>query len=71
MHQLLFLKLRDGGGAAGRRSGEAAKVAHAVAEQHGITTEELKAQYWRPGEEIPAKRALLVYEVPVLEWARR
>lgn len=34
LHHLLFLKIRDGGGA---------KVAHGVAEQHGISVDELKA----------------------------
>lgn len=62
LHQLLFLKLRDGGGAA--------NVAPAVAELHGITIDELKAHCRRAGEEILAERALLVYEVPVVEWAR-
>jgi len=64
LHHLLFLKLRDGGGPA--------KVAHAVAEQHGITLDELKEYCRLAGEELMAERGeLLVYEQPVYDWAKR
>lgn len=62
LHHLLFLKIRDGGGA---------KVAHGVAELHGITLDELKAACVKAGEELTADRGhLLVYEQPVYDWAR-
>jgi hypothetical protein len=63
LHHLLFLKLRDGGGAA--------KVAPGVAEMHGITLDELKAQCRVAAEELIAERGhLLVYEESVLTWAK-
>lgn len=62
LHHLLFLKIRDGGGP---------KVAHGVAELHGISVDELKAQCRKAGEEILAERGeFLVYERPVVEWAK-
>lgn len=61
LHHLLFLKIRDGGGAS---------VAHGVAELHGITLEELKAACKRAAEELIEERGeLLAYEKPVYEWA--
>lgn len=62
LHQLLFLKLRDGGGAA--------KVAPGVAELHGITIDELKAHCLKAVEEIRQERPLAVYEKPVVAWAK-
>jgi len=62
LHRLLFLKLRDGGGAA--------KVAPGVAELHGITIEELKAHCQKAAEEIQQERSLEIYEEPVLTWAK-
>jgi len=63
LHHLLFIKLRDGGGAA--------KVAPGVAEMHGITLDELKAQCRVAADELIAERGhLLVYEEPVLAWAK-
>lgn len=62
LHHLLFLKLRDGGGAA--------KVAPGVAELHGISIQDLKEHCQRAAEEIAAERPLEVYEIPVLNWAR-
>lgn len=62
LHHLLFLKLRDGGGAS--------KVAHGVAELHGITIDELKAHCLKAAEEISQERPLAVYEEPVLAWAK-
>lgn len=63
LHQLLFLKIRDGGGP---------KVAHGVADLHGITVEELKAQCRLAGEELIAERGeLLVHEQTVYDWACR
>lgn len=62
LHHLLFLKIRDGGGP---------KVAHGVAELHGISVDELKAQFRKAGEEILAERGeFLVYERPVVDWAK-
>lgn len=62
LHQLLFLKLRDGGGAA--------KVAPGVAELHGITIDELKAHCLKAADEIRQERPLEVYEEPVVAWAK-
>lgn len=62
LHRLLFLKLRDGGGAA--------KVAPGVAELHGITIDELKAHCLKAAEEIRQERPLEVYEEPVVAWAK-
>ncbi|NIM32064.1 MAG: hypothetical protein GTN60_12200 [Pseudomonas stutzeri] len=63
LHHLLFLKVRDGGGPS--------KIAHGVAELHGLSLDELKAQCCRAGEELIAERGhLLVYEQPVYDWAR-
>ena len=62
LHHLLFLQIRDGGGP---------KVAHGVAELHGISVDELKAQCRKAGEEILAERGeFLVYERPVVDWAK-
>lgn len=62
LHHLLFLKIRDGGGAH--------KAAHGVAELHGITIDELKAACRLAGDELIEERGhLLVYEKPVYEWA--
>lgn len=62
LHRLLFLKLRDGGGAA--------KVAPGVAELHGITIDELKAHCLKAADEIRQERPLEVYEEPVVAWAK-
>lgn len=62
LHHLLFLKIRDGGGA---------KVAHGVAEQHGISVDELKAQCRLAADELLVERGhLLDYELLALQWAK-
>lgn len=63
LHHIQFLAVRDGGGPQ--------KVAHGVAELHGLTLEELKANCRRAAEELIQERgALLEYEQPVYDWAR-
>lgn len=62
LHHLLFLKIRDGGGP---------KVAHGVAELHGISLEDLKAHCRKAGDELLAEKGeLSVYEKKVYEWAK-
>lgn len=62
LHHLMFVKVRDGGGPH--------KIAHAVAEGHGITLDELKAQCRKAGEEWLAQdEALDTRDRPVFEWA--
>lgn len=61
-HHLLFVKVRDGGGPA--------QVAHGVAELHGITLDELKAECRKTGEEWLARDgALDTINQPVYAWA--
>ncbi|HHM0560666.1 TPA: hypothetical protein ACRDQR_006089 [Pseudomonas aeruginosa] len=62
-HHLLFVKVRDGGGPA--------RAAHGVAEVHGITLDELKAECRKTGEEWLARDGELdSINAPVYEWAR-
>ena len=62
-HIKLFVKLRDGGGPD--------QVAHSVAELHGISVDELKAQCRRAAEEIRQQNGKLEpYEQTVADWAR-
>ncbi len=63
-HHLLFVKVRDGGGPE--------KVAHGVAEVHGITIEELKAECRKTGEEWLARDGELdLINQRVYDWALR
>lgn len=61
LHQLLFLKIRDGGGP---------QVASGVADLHGLTVDEVKAHCQQAGDEILTKRPLQVYEQSVYDWAK-
>jgi hypothetical protein len=62
LHHLLFVKVRDGGGPH--------QVAHGVAELHGITLDELKAECRKTGEEWLARDgALDQINQPVYDWA--
>jgi hypothetical protein len=64
LHHIQFLAVRDGGGPV--------KVAHGVAELHGLTLGELKANCRQAAEELIAERGhLLDYEQPVYDWAQR
>ncbi|CAI8808647.1 hypothetical protein [Pseudomonas zeae] len=63
LYHLLFLKLRDGGGACA--------CASAVAELHGISVEELKAYCRLAATELIAERGqLLQCEEVVYDWAK-
>ncbi|HJE67106.1 MULTISPECIES: hypothetical protein [Pseudomonas] len=60
-YYMQYLAVRDGGGA---------KIAHHVAEVHGITIEQLKANCRRAAEEYRLHNgALMSYDQAVLDWA--
>lgn len=62
-HVYLFVCVRDGGGIV--------QSAHSVAELHGISIDELKAECRRAGEELIAQDGQLgLPEQRVYDWAR-
>lgn len=61
-HHYLFVCVRDGGGVV--------KTAHAVAQLHGLSIDELKAECRKAGEEFIAEAGKLEQpELRVYEWA--